>query len=380
MQLLWMLPTLIYALIFVAQGANPAMLFGMLATALLTAVVRWRRSLRVTPTEQTELRVIDGRVWLDDRRLSRRAIFWTKEQNRFIFERIASLRNSNRGKEQYDSNLFDIEDEATDFVLGFDDIDVVQRQLQRDGPHAVLIGPTGAGKTVLLNRLLNSLLQFNRFDLFLLDFKGGSGLEPFAVFASDFQTDRDLEQAARLLGRLENELVARETQRSGHTRLLLVVDELGHLLARIPKALDVLSNIGARGRAFGMHLILTNQTLVGVPRVLLSNLRLRILVGDADPVDAAMLGQGVRPSRLPELVGYGQGRVVSHQSQPTPFYFALPTKPRQEFAPASSGHRPHPDSAEFRRDYSVREPKLRQRRRHRASHGWRLRERKARSH
>ena len=377
MQLLWLLPTLIYALIFVAQGANPAILFGMLATALLTGLIRWRHSMRVTPNEQTELRVIDGRVWLDDRKLSNRGIFWTKEQNRFIFERLAAVRATNLGRQQYDSKVFDLESELTEFVLGFDDNQVVQRQLQRDGPHAVLIGPTGAGKTVLLNHLLSSLLQFNRFELFLLDFKGGSGLESFAAFASDFQTDRDLQQAVALLSRVEAELQARETGKSGNARLLLVVDELGHLLARIPKALEVLSNISARGRAFGMHLILTNQTLVGVPRALLSNLRLRILVGDADPVDAAMLGQAIRGARLPEFEGYGQGRVVSHQNQPAPFYFALPTKPKQGPRQPSSEHLPHPGSEAFRRGYSSQAQGLRQRHRHRASRGLQLLARKA---
>jgi energy-coupling factor transporter ATP-binding protein EcfA2 len=376
-QLLWFLPTLIYALVFVAQGANPAMLFGMLGTAVITALVRWRMSLRFAPNQDTELRVIDSRVWLDDRRLSRRAIFWTKEQNKFIFERLSQLRTSNRGMQLYLDGEFG--HEKLQLVLGFDANNLITRSLERDGPHTILVGPTGSGKTVLLNHLLRHLIASNRLELYLLDFKGGTGLSNFAAFAVQLQTDRNLELASELVDALSEELRLRETGKRQCSDTLIVVDELAHLLAKLPKALEVLSAIAARGRAFGMYLMLTNQTLVGVPRLLLSNLRLRILVGDADPVDAAMLGQSTRVAALPGLAGFGSGRCVSHLAGPQSFYFALPRAQCLEPQQSSSEHLRRLGSTTDRRDYSNQAPRLRQRHRHRASRGSRLLERTARS-
>lgn len=355
MQLLWLLPTLGYSAIFFAQGGNPWFMIASVSTSVLTVVIRWRVSLRVQPSDATEFRVIDGRAWLDDRRLPRSALLWTKEQNRFVFERYNAMRAGvSESRLSYENGDYEFDEDNLDLLLGFDSQSLVTKNLNRDGPHTVLVGPTGAGKTVLLNGLLASLIRFSKIKLLILDFKGGTGLQAFAAHAEQFETDRDLVAATALLETAAKELYEREVGRLQQGPLLLVVDELAHLLASIPNSIETLSAIAARGRAFGMHLLVTNQNLVGVPRALLSNLRLRILVGDADPVDAAMLGQAAsRDGRLAPQVGFGVGRAVAHGTAAQGFYFALPaggnspdriTKPKQEPSRSNREHQQHPGS------------------------------------
>lgn len=263
-------------------------------------------------------------------------------------------------------------------MLGFSD-DLIAIQLDRDGPHAILVGPTGAGKTVLLRQAITSLLRFSSFELLLLDFKGGTGLAEFKAFATEFETDRDVTRAAVLLERAKAELQIRETTDGEHQPWILVIDELAHLLTCIPNAIDVLSAISARGRAFRMHLVLTNQNLVGVPRALLSNLRLRILVGDTDPVDAAMLGQSSRGATIEPLSGFAVGRIASHHAAVRPFYFALPQvkEPKPEQPRLDHAHLQRPGLATGRRASSGRARGRHRQHKQRASLGLQSRERKA---
>lgn len=341
MQLLYLLPSLIYALVFALQGNNPWMLIATLASTLIAVIVRWRQSSRASPNQLTEFRIEGKRVWLDDRKLPRSGILWSKAENEFVLAKYKALTaQSSSVQRSYLDSDFQLEPEQLRFVIGFND-QLVELALAEAGPHAILVGPTGAGKTVLLQKMLVELLRHSHFDLQLLDFKGGIGLAQFAAFAGDFETDRDLVAAEQLLFNAEAELTRREVGGVFSRPWLLVIDELAHLLARIPKAVDTLSSISARGRAFGMHLIITNQNLVGVPRSLLSNLRLRILVGDTDPVDAAMLGQGAKATMALEAVpGFGIAKLASHHASLRQFYFALP-RPR-ELKPESQplGHEP----------------------------------------
>src|SRR3712207_4548955 len=66
--------------------------------------------------------------------------------------------------------------------LGADARGEVDVDLDRQGPHTMLAGATGAGKSIRLQTLVTSLLLSNRPDelnLVLVDFKGGSAFLPF---------------------------------------------------------------------------------------------------------------------------------------------------------------------------------------------------------
>ena len=91
---------------------------------------------------------------------------------------------------------------TTRVPLGEDEKGIVYIDLARDGPHAILAGTTGAGKSVLLQSFVASLLLHNTSDelnLILIDFKGGGAFKPFTEFPGDTAETR--QEAAQMAGR-----------------------------------------------------------------------------------------------------------------------------------------------------------------------------------
>ncbi|MCZ7631471.1 MAG: FtsK/SpoIIIE domain-containing protein [Microthrixaceae bacterium] len=116
--------------------------------------------------------------------------------------------------------------------------------LVRDGPHALVAGTTGAGKSELLRTMLLGLATRyppDRLNLFLVDYKGGAAFGPLAGLPHcvGLLTDLRCDGAGRTLTALRAELRRRETLLEHHGQsevcnldqavrpasLLLVVDE-----------------------------------------------------------------------------------------------------------------------------------------------------------
>ena len=174
-----------------------------------------------------------------------------------------------------------------------------------------------------------------------------------------FATDHDIEATEEVFDWLELELSHRELSSEPRNALVIAIDELTHLLGTVKRSAEVLAAIAARGRSAKMHLILTNQNLVGVNRALLSNVKLRVLIGNPDPVDAAMLGQLSRtPVAQGSLQSLASAQLVAHASAAEPFYFALPGFRPEAIEqnlvrlPLASEPRQRQHSKEFRREYS----------------------------
>lgn len=178
-----------------------------------------------------------------------------------------------------------------------------------DGPHAVVVGMTGSGKSELLCTWVASLARQHRPDevLFLLaDFKGGTAFEPLAGLphVTGVVTDLDGAGARRAVESLRAELRRREAAiaavgardiadpRVSLPRLVVVVDEFAALLQDHADLHALFTDIAARGRALGMHLVLGTQRATGVLRdALLANCPLRIALRVADVVDSrAIIG------------------------------------------------------------------------------------------
>ena len=193
-------------------------------------------------------------------------------------------------------------------------------------PHVFVVGPTGSGKSQLLRILAKSLT--NRYlptelQLMLVDFKGGAlldglGLEPWLVAnLSDLEGDRSTFWAG---------LHALLQQRERDPTLLkpmvvIIVDELAEVL-RDQAASLALTSVAARGRSLGVHLVLANQGLSGVPRDLLLNLRLRIALAGVDQVELVQLGGKASPLTSGEhpLIA---ARLIQHQAPDRDFNFAV---------------------------------------------------------
>lgn len=366
MQLLWFLPSLAYGVMLGITSNNYFLAATTLFTMLIALLIRYRLSKRPKLTDATKLRVINTEIWLDDFRMPRGELFWTREQADFIFERLGDTSSNQNLRADYLLNRFERSRAKLSVGLGFSENAIVQKSLVDDGPHAILIGSTGSGKTELLRLMLRELLQSDtKPDLVCIDFKGGLGLEEFRSRSLAFASDHDLEQTQKLFEWLEAELAKRELSRNQPKSLVIAIDELSHLFSSVKKSADVLNSIAARGRSAQMHLVMTNQNLVGVNRALLSNVKLRVLIGNPDPVDGAMLGQLARANGSSTAEsGLAKAQIVAHGAIAEQFNFPLPGAESSVIAIEQSldqpqlarGPRPHRRSRGFPRGYSNQVP------------------------
>jgi S-DNA-T family DNA segregation ATPase FtsK/SpoIIIE len=193
-------------------------------------------------------------------------------------------------------------------VLGRAGDGVVDVDLVRDGPHALLAGTTGAGKSELLRALVLGLAVAcppDRLHMVLVDFKGGAAFDVLVDLPHVAGLVTDLEPAAveRVLRSLCAELTLRESvlrdlgvadvadlaDPTRLPRLLVVVDEFAALATDHPEVLHALVGIARRGRSLGVHLVLATQRPAGVITDEIranTNLRLALRLHDrADAID-----------------------------------------------------------------------------------------------
>jgi S-DNA-T family DNA segregation ATPase FtsK/SpoIIIE len=181
--------------------------------------------------------------------------------------------------------------------------------LVADGPHLLLAGTTGAGKSEALRTLVAGLVHRRRPDelaLLLVDFKGGSAFDVFAdvPHVVGVVTDLDDGLADRVLRSLRAELRRREAAlRAGAARpvrLVVVVDELAHLVDALGGSAAALVDVAQRGRSLGVHLVLATQRPAGVvdPAVR-ANVNLVLALRMQDAAEATAVIGDVAPASIP---------------------------------------------------------------------------------
>jgi S-DNA-T family DNA segregation ATPase FtsK/SpoIIIE len=160
--------------------------------------------------------------------------------------------------------------------------------LIRDGPHCVVSGMTGSGKTSFIVGWLSLLCaqtKASSLEVAIIDFKGGIDFVPLATFPHcvGFATDLDVGAIDRALLGLGAEIRRRESQlRSGTrldelSRLIVVIDEYRAVAAAHPSAVGIIVDLAARGRALGIHLVLSTQRASSsVSEDILANVPVRI--------------------------------------------------------------------------------------------------------
>jgi DNA segregation ATPase FtsK/SpoIIIE, S-DNA-T family len=176
---------------------------------------------------------------------------------------------------------------STSAVVGAGADGPVRLDLSRDGPHALVGGTTGAGKSEFLQTLVTSLAVANRPDalnFLLIDYKGGAAFLDCARLPHTVGvvTDLDRHLTERALRSLSAELKRRERllaqvraidiegylaagEPAGRLpRLVIIIDEFAGLAAELPEFVTGLVAIAQRGRSLGVHLVLATQRPSGV--------------------------------------------------------------------------------------------------------------------
>ncbi|GAA5149069.1 hypothetical protein GCM10025768_11690 [Microbacterium pseudoresistens] len=209
-------------------------------------------------------------------------------------------------------------------ALGRDARGLALVDLVEDGPHALVTGVTGSGKSELLVSWVTAMAAAyppERVCFVLADFKGGTAFDPLRELphVAAVITDLDDGGAERGVMSMRAELRRREAvlaecgarsiaqAADALPRLVLVVDEFAALLQEHPDLAAVFTDIAARGRALGMHLVLGTQRATGVVRdALAANCPLRLSLRVTDPADSRAIIGTDEAAQLPgDLDGRG---------------------------------------------------------------------------
>jgi S-DNA-T family DNA segregation ATPase FtsK/SpoIIIE len=199
---------------------------------------------------------------------------------------------------------------ALDATIGLGETAPLTIDFVADGPHGLIAGTTGAGKSELLRTLVVGLaLEHDPDDLVfvLIDYKGGSAFDRCADLPHvvGLVTDLDDHLAERALTSLEAELHHRElvlrdagatdifeyrkggAPREPLPRLMVVIDEFATLRSELPEFVAALVGIAQRGRSLGVHLVLATQRPSGaVDANIKANTNLRIALRVQDAADS----------------------------------------------------------------------------------------------
>lgn len=187
--------------------------------------------------------------------------------------------------------------------------------IAKDGPHILVAGTTGSGKSEFLQSMVAALAAANapeELSFLFIDFKGGAAFRAFEPLPHTvgFVTNLDGRLVQRALTALRAELDRRQIQLNTHgaedvseysrrrsqnphmapfPRLVIVIDEFAEMKEQLPGFVDGLVAIARVGRSLGVHLVLATQRPHGVvsPEIR-SNANLRICLRvreDSDSID-----------------------------------------------------------------------------------------------
>jgi S-DNA-T family DNA segregation ATPase FtsK/SpoIIIE len=169
-------------------------------------------------------------------------------------------------------------------------LDLKEAAQQGMGPHGLVIGATGSGKSELLRTLVLGLALTHSPDdlnMVLVDFKGGATFSGMSGMPHVSAVITNLADELTLVDRMQDALSGEMVRRQEVLRaagsyasvrdyeraraagaehdplpsLFIVVDEFSELLTARPELIDLFVAIGRLGRSLGLHLLLASQRL-----------------------------------------------------------------------------------------------------------------------
>ncbi len=203
------------------------------------------------------------------------------------------------------------------------------------GPHGLLIGATGSGKSELLRTLVLALAithPSNSLNFVLVDFKGGATFTKLDRLPHTSAVITNLADELPLVDRmteaLNGELLRRQEvlRQAGNfaslrdyeraraagapleeiPTLMVVCDEFSELLSAKPDFIDMFVQIGRVGRSLGVHLLLASQRLEeGRLRGLDTHLSYRIGLRTFSATESRVVLGSVDAFELPKAPGHG---------------------------------------------------------------------------
>lgn len=221
--------------------------------------------------------------------------------------------------------------------------------LVRDGPHGLVGGTTGSGKSEFLRSFVAGLAARNdptMLNFILIDFKGGAAFRACERLPHTIGTisNLDAQLADRALRALEAEMERRQRlfAQAGEDidnlpaylatrpaeplpRLLLVIDEFAMLAKDFPDVLASLVSVAAVGRTLGVHMILATQRPAGVVNEdILANTNLRVALRVQSREDSSSV-IGVPSAAAISRTQQGRAYVKLGQDEIIPVQTALVT-------------------------------------------------------
>ncbi|MFJ6088224.1 FtsK/SpoIIIE domain-containing protein [Streptomyces sp. NPDC092369] len=220
--------------------------------------------------------------------------------------------------------------------------------LRRDGPHALIAGTTGSGKSELLQTIVASLALANspeHLTFVLIDYKGGAAFKSCVRLPHTVGTVTELDPylVQRLLDSLAAELRRREGllaradakdiedyhdlrrrdpgDREPLPRLVVVIDEFAAMVRDLPDFISGVVNLAQRGRSLGVHLVLATQRPSGVVSAeIRANTNLSIALRVADPGESLDIVGSPEAATIPKstpgraYARLGQASLIPFQS------------------------------------------------------------------
>lgn len=207
------------------------------------------------------------------------------------------------------------------------------------GPHGLVVGATGSGKSELLRTIVVSLAVTHdpqTVNFVLVDFKGGASFADFGALPHVAGIITNLQGDVSLVDRVYYSLLGEQQRRqrmlheAGNLdnikqyqakwqmnpemepmpHLFIIADEFAELIASRPDFLDLFITMGRVGRSLGLHLLFATQRLdEGRVRGLEGHLRYRICLRTFSASESSAVLGSPDAYYLPSAPGVGYFKV-----------------------------------------------------------------------